>query len=133
MPAGRPKKNLDVLNEGWQDRLIQLGKDGASDVELRAELDISEDLWYRWMDEEPEFSQTVKKARMFCQIWWERQGRKMTTGEAQGNATTWIFNMKNRFRWTDRVEQDNLSSDGSFKPVKIEICGVDPDGNGSDD
>jgi len=135
----RPKESIasriekGKLDKDWAKSILKLAEEGASDVELRLKLDISDDLWYRWIEEEPEFSRTIKKCKMLCQVWWERQGRKMTTGEAQGNATTWIFNMKNRFKWTDRVEQDNLSSDGSFKPVKIEIVGVDPDGNVTED
>ena len=44
----------------------------------------------------------IKKAHDLCRVWWERHGRKMTTGEADGNATVWIFNMKNRFGWNDK-------------------------------
>ena len=63
-----------------------------------------------------------------CQVWWERQGRKMTTG-ADGNATVWIFNMKNRFSWHDKQQVDHTSSDESMKPVdrvEISIVGKDP-------
>jgi len=135
----RPKESLqDRIDKGmtkstWAEDCLALAKDGASDVELREELNISDDLWYRWLEEEPEFSPTIKRCHRLCQIWWEKHGRNMASGTADGNATVWIFNMKNRFKWTDRVEQDNLSSDGSFKPTRIEIVGVDPDGNEVDD
>lgn len=117
----RPKESIAIriekgkLDKDWQKNILALAKEGASDVELRLELNISDDLWYRWIDEEPEFSRTIKKARMLCQVWWEQQGRKMVTGEVQGNVTSWIFNMKNRFGWTDRVQQDNISTDGSIQ------------------
>ena len=131
-PVGRPKKTLDCLPNGWQDKMIAIGTEGGSEVEMRVMLGISEDVWYRFKDEEPEFTQTVKKAKDLCQIWWERHGRGMAMGEKEGNATVWIFNMKNRFKWTDRVEQDNKSSDGSFRPTTINLVGVAPDGDSRD-
>lgn len=126
MPAGRPKKNLDVLPDGWQDTVIQMGMNGASDVEIIAYLNVSKDLFYRWLDEEPEFSATIKRARTLCEAWWTRHGMMMASGEAEGNATVWIFNMKNRFKWTDKVEQSVTSPDGSLAPTKIELVGVKP-------
>lgn len=131
-PVGRPKKTLDDLPEGWKDKMLEIGMDGGSEIEMRVMLGIAEGLWYRLKKEEPEFSQAVKRSKDLCQLWWERHGRKMATGEKEGNPTVWIFNMKNRFKWTDRVEQDNLSSDGSFKPVQINLVGVTPDGTKSD-
>jgi hypothetical protein len=116
----RPKESIqDRISKGmikstWEEDCLALSKDGASDVELREELNISDDLWYRWIDEDEEFSRTIKRCHRLCQIWWERHGRKMASGQADGNATVWIFNMKNRFGWTDRTQQDNISTDGSI-------------------
>jgi hypothetical protein len=39
---------------------------------------------------------------------WEKMGHEMAVS-GQGNATVWIFNMKNRFKWTDRQD---ITSDG---------------------
>ena len=109
--TGRPKDEvIDRLKEGWQTRIKELAADGASDVELRVELGISDDLWYRWIAEDAEFSRTVKECKLLCQIWWERHGRKMAAGSAEGNATVWIFNMKNRFGWKDKVETEHTGS-----------------------
>lgn len=112
---GRPKKTLDCLAEGWEDRIIALGKEGASDVEMRVELDISDDLWYRWLEEEPHFSRTIKRARAFCEAWWVRHGRNMATGAAEGMPAVYIFNMKNRFKWRDKPEEEQ---------VKVEIPAI---------
>lgn len=107
MAGGRPKEEvIDRLAEGWQTTMIEMGKEGCSDVEIRAELGISDDLWYRWIEEDEEFSRTAKKAKAACHAKWEQFGRKMSFGQVEGNPTTWIFNMKNRFGWRDKQDID---------------------------
>ena len=108
-PVGRPKVKLSDLPEGWKDKLVALGREGASDVEMRVELGISQRLWQRLIEEEPEFCITVKRARELCQVWWEKHGRHMAAGAAEGNAAVYIFNMKNRFKWRDKPEDDQVN------------------------
>ncbi|WP_386681854.1 hypothetical protein [Loktanella sp. R86503] len=70
-------------------------------------LGISRDTFYRWQKEYPEFSDAVKGVKHRSQAWWEQQGRIATFGGTDGfNATSYIFNMKNRFpdEWKDRHE-----------------------------
>ena len=46
-------------------------------------------------------------------------GRQSAVGEVENfNATSYIFNMKNRFKedWRDRHDLDHTSSDGSMSP-----------------
>lgn len=111
MTAGRPKEEvIDRLKEGWQVRFMEMAKEGCSDVEIRAEFGISDCLWYRWIDEDEEFSRTAKAAKAACHAKWEEMGRKMAFGQVEGNPTTWIFNMKNRFSWKDKVETEHSGS-----------------------
>lgn len=108
MAGGRPKDEvIDRLKEGWQTRFVEMGKEGCSDVEIRAEFGISDDLWYRWIAEDEEFSRTYKAAKIACHAKWEQMGRKMAFGQAEGNPTTWIFNMKNRFNWRDKQDVEH--------------------------
>lgn len=100
----RPKKTLGGLPEGWKEALLAMYREGASDVEVRAELGISNDLFYRWLNDEPEFSETIKKGRELSEAWWSKLGRQGASGQHEINPTTWIFNMKNRFSWRDRHE-----------------------------
>lgn len=121
----RPKKGLETLPNDWKELVEEAYTEGSSDVEIRAMLRISEDLWYRWLDEEPEFSQTIKRCRQLCQAYWERMAREAAVGiNKDANPTMMIFNLKNRFPsdWKDKRETDHTSSDGSMSPpTRIEL------------
>lgn len=124
MGAGRPKIETDVLWEGWQEDILQLYSEGASDVEIRAlivektnrQVKASWDLFDRWIQEDVEFSETIKKGRLICQGWWEKNGRS-NLKDKDFNYTGWYMNMKNRFGWADKQENKNEHS-GEIKIVR---------------
>ena len=98
---------LDDLPDGWQDKVIAIYRDGGNDVEVKAMLrevrgSMSNDLWYRWLKDEPEFAEIIELGHELAQAWWERLGRQGASGAVQVNPALWIFTMKNRFGWTDR-------------------------------
>ena len=81
MKAGRPKKTLNdakkKLPVDWFNQVLKEYSEGASDVELKAMFIIwldsfSNDLWERWMKEEKEFSETIKKGRSLSEAWWNK-------------------------------------------------------------
>lgn len=116
-PVGRPRTNIRDLPDGWENIMREAAQEGASDVEVRCLLGIGESGWYTLIEDDDDFRRTVKQCKDLCQVWWERQGRKMSCGESDGNATTWIFNMKNRFGWKDKTE---LTGEGGG-PMVIEV------------
>jgi len=118
MTAGRPKKTLECLPKGWQDEVVALAEVGASDVEIVDYLDISKDLFYRFIEDEPEFSSTIKKAHVKCEVWWQRNGRTNLDGK-EFNSTLWYMNMKNRFGWADKqeVKQDVTSGGKQLQSI----------------
>jgi len=106
MGAGRPSK----YDPAFCERVIELGTGGAGKCEMSAELGIHYTTFEAWQSEHEEFSEAVKQALRFSQAWWEKQGRIATFGGVEGyNATSYIFQMKNRFRedWRDKVEQEH--------------------------
>jgi len=114
MPAGRPKSPLD-LPEGWQQQILDLYEEGGSDVEARCLIyemreSFSNNLWNRWLEEEEEFWVTIKKGRELSEQWWRKLGRAGAEGKVAANATMWIFNMKNRFGWKDRIETEHTGN-----------------------
>lgn len=119
--VGRPKRDMNSLPVNWKAEVLKIYSSGASDSEIRLFLGVSQDLWERWLKEEPEFSVTIKDGREAAKIWWERLSRDQASGKVQGNATTLIFNMKNRFKdeYGDMTRHEVTGKNGG--PIKREI------------
>ncbi|MDP2237010.1 MAG: hypothetical protein Q8J88_11300 [Bacteroidales bacterium] len=112
--GGRPKKNVDLLPDHWNEAIIELYTQGGSDKEVKALINswlgsFSNDLWDRWMKEEEGFSETIKRGKMLSEAWWEKQGRTSLTS-SNFNATLWYMNMKNRFGWADSQKVDHTTA-----------------------
>jgi hypothetical protein len=107
--GGRPSEY-----EGKAEQLIEtldsMGHEGEGMAEAIVACGIARETFYRWQEEHPEFSNAVKQMRLRSQAWWEKNGRYATFGGTEGfNATSFIFNMKNRFPddWRDKQEIEN--------------------------
>jgi hypothetical protein len=128
---GRPPKGLDVLPNGWQDTMIDLASQGASQSELQDTLGIDDNLWYKFIDREPEFRDTFARAKRSCKAWWERHGR-INLENPHFNNGLWAFNMKNRFRddWGDssKVQVDaNVKAKVDSKIELVTRDKINPD------
>lgn len=121
MATGRPSEYKEEFNQ----IALDLMKEGASIVEVCAEIGINRDTLYDWINPESDrfnqkFSDTIKLGKQLCQAWWEKKGRdylieesemNIKTGASKSkklNTTAWIFNMKNRFKddWSDTQKQE---------------------------
>lgn len=120
MAGGRPKKKLDILPDNWKQTVLDLYAEGAADVEIRCELNISQPLWTRWLEEEEEFYITIKRGRELSEQWWMRHGRKHLENK-EFNSTLWYMNMKNRFGWTDKQNIDHTTKGDAIKNVTIRL------------
>ena len=50
----------------------------------------------------------IEQGRRERLLFWERIGIEGTTGKIQGyNSRSWEFNMKNRFRWSEKIELES--------------------------
>ena len=114
--GGRPKVQLSDLPTNWKNIILDASRQGKGEVEIRCDLGeassaegskicFSNDLWYRLIKDNKEFSDTIKMGELLCERWWKDQGRLALHDKDSFNHGLWYMNMKNRFKWHDRQEQ----------------------------
>lgn len=92
------------------DLVIRHMRQGAGVKELAHYLGVSRNTIYNWVDPKHKqyhrpFAQAIELGRELSEAWWLRWGRlAMMRKVPSGPTAYWIFNMKNRFGWRDRVE-----------------------------
>jgi hypothetical protein len=133
-PAGRPRLEVnEVLPPNWKMRVLQEMAAGASLIEVKALLwflikenlegilpdkadvpdqliRISNDLYYRWYDENKEFSETIKFGKFLAEAWWKLKGRQSVDNK-NFNHALWFMNMRNRFGWTNDPKGEEQSEE----------------------
>jgi len=110
--VGRPSKYKPEFCE----LVIKCGEEGDTLASMAEACDVDRATINDWIEQHEEFSRAVSRGLQKAQAWWERQGRKATFGGTEGfNATSFIFNMKNRFKddWRDKVDHGHENPDGT--------------------
>ena len=79
---------------------------------------VTKDTLYQWVEKYPDFSDAKKRGTELNRLFWEQvgidglwnteeteqEGNYRKTTKKSLNAAVWIFNMRNRFNWTDKQE-----------------------------
>lgn len=102
---------LDYKNKKYEPemcaKLIDMMSEGSSRLEVAVELGVVQVTLDKWERENPEFAEAMHLGEEACQAWWEKKGRDnlISHGKEKFNTTLWTSFMKNKFGWTDRVDQ----------------------------
>jgi transposase len=115
MNTGRPTKYDPEMCE----KAVEFLSEGLSIQAMAGEMGVCKDTIYEWMKVHPEFSDAIKRGVAKGALFWEKIGRAGASGKIKGfNPAAWIFTMKNRFKWTDRVEVSG-TEDAETKPLVL--------------
>jgi len=99
--VGRPSK----YKPEYCEMLIKHMEEGLSFESFAGLIGVTKQIIYDWCDRHPEFLDAKSLGWAKCLLFYEKIGRQGMVGKLAGfNLGTWIFNMKNRFQWVDRVE-----------------------------
>lgn len=116
-------------DEKYCEMLIAHMSSGLSFEAFAGVIGKSKQTLYTWAEKKKAFMDAKKRGFALCQLWWERAGIMAMTGKKQTmpdgtvidgskfNATIWIFNMKNRFCWSDRSVVTTEDEEGDKKPI----------------
>lgn len=104
MITERPNTSGDYRPH-WPDVVVTMSREGSSIRAIAAELKLTMDDFWTLCEQYPEFKEAVEWGRDLARAWWEETGRRGVAGLVPHfSATSWAFQMKNRFpeEWSDR-------------------------------
>lgn len=115
--------------------VLEKMSEGYSKEAVAGFLGITERTLYNWQEKHEEFFQSLKEGERLSQIFWESKGIDYLThtkNSKQLNSTSWIFNMKNRFGWTDKKEV-NIGEDSKDVTINLAYNLEEDDNEGGED
>lgn len=117
-PGGRPTK----YDPAFCERVMELGAEGRSKVEIAFEIGVDRKTLDNWSDVHPEFFHAITRAKLAEQAWWERKGRE-NIDKPIFQASMWSRSMAARFPddWREVSRQERSGPDG--KPQEINHSG----------
>lgn len=118
MPAGRPT----LYRPEYCSKVVELGRDGLSRVQIAAEFDVAKSTLQEWEKQHPEFSVAITLAMTLSQAWWEKKGQEcliMPAG-ATFQGSVWSRSMAARFPedWRENSKMEHTGKDGG--PIETE-------------
>lgn len=129
--VGRPSK----YDPKFCEEVVEFMRQGYSKEATAAQLGINKSTLYEWVEKHEAFSNAVKEGETLSLLFWEKTGMAGMLGKLPGfNATTWIFNMKNRHGWSDRKDVNvGGQEDNPLEVIhNIEITALYDDSTDSD-
>lgn len=114
---GRPTKYLKKYDK----EIVKWMSRGFSITSFAGKIGVNKDTLYEWIKTHKSFSDSIKKGKMAYVKYWESIGMLGMMGKIEGfNATMWIFNMKNRLGWSDKMTVDPEESYLDNSEEKVE-------------
>lgn len=116
-PNGRPTK----YKPEYCEELIEYMAKGFSFEAFAGKIQTHKDTLYEWCKVHKDFSDAKSLGLSRALVFWEEIGIRGLWNEEGGpklNTANYIFQLKNRFKWTDRVEVLG-ADDSESKPIVL--------------
>jgi hypothetical protein len=114
--VGRPKIRIEDLvkkglwPEDWKEVILQMGREGAQHTHIMEKFDLTRDTYYKLINRDKEFSDTVKKAQTYAQNYWMKfMEESFINGKSKDiNSNLWSLVMRNKFKedWSEKQYVD---------------------------
>ena len=115
-PKKRGRSKMGFKKE-WCDKLEAHMTEGLSFESFAGKIEVGRSTLYAFLKRRIDFANAKKRAEQKSLFFWEQLGLAGARGDASFfdaagkehlvahyNATSWIFTMKNRFKWTDHEQ-----------------------------
>ena len=103
--------NVTTYDPSYCEKVIELGKQGKSRVQMAAILDKDRKTFDNWAKQFPEFAAAFDWSRQLAQAWWEDQGQSGIWSK-DFNANAYRLQVLNRFPDDWRDKHDHQVSGG---------------------
>lgn len=101
------------------ERVVELGKQGASVAAMACAFDVSRDSIYEWARVHEEFSDALSRAKEWSQVYWEEKGEKGLEAD-KFNGGVWAKIVGCRFAdYQDRNKVEHSGPNGG--PIGLTV------------
>lgn len=94
--------------KSWAKEMIENYRQGFSDVEVAAAMEITARQFKETISDNPTFARLVEFGRTLSLAFWEGLARKNVNNKSF-NGSLYGFYMKNKFGWADKIETSNMN------------------------
>lgn len=91
------------------EQVLEGYKNGMSDAEIMEIMGYSRKQFERRYSSDLAFADFIDLGRTLAEAWWMRQGR-LGVHESKFNTNAWMFILKNRFNWAEKLDTKNGTS-----------------------
>lgn len=106
----------------WAKEVIEHYRNGFSDMEVAATMNITKREFNQMLSDNPTFSKLVEFGRTLSAAYWEGLARQNVHSKTF-NTPLYNFYMKNKFGWADKIETTNANENTnlSLDQLRTEI------------
>jgi hypothetical protein len=97
-----------VDTKNWAQTMIELYREGRSDVEVRRELGVTKKQWDRYLQNQA-FMEMVEWGRELAEAWWTEQSR-INLQNKDFNTTLFKARMAKFYDWHEKVENKSTNN-----------------------